>query len=74
MMWKQIKAGGLGAALRLSMGPRQSPGGAQGARPPEAGEFSAFLTLNLECPEKEIYTKIFLFHKINNKEEGLLDI
>jgi hypothetical protein len=29
--------------------------GAQGAKPPEAGEFSAFLTLNFECPEKEIY-------------------
>jgi hypothetical protein len=25
---------------------------------PEAGEFSAFLTLNFECPEKEICIKI----------------
>jgi hypothetical protein len=31
---------------------------AQGAKPPEAGEFSAFLTLNLAYPEKEIYMKI----------------
>jgi hypothetical protein len=37
------------------MGPGQSPGGGSGAKPPEAGEFSAFLTLNFECPEKEIY-------------------
>jgi hypothetical protein len=27
--------------------------GAQGAKPPEADEFSAFQTLNFECPEKE---------------------
>jgi hypothetical protein len=32
--------------------------GAQGAKPPEAGEFSAFLTLTFECPEKKIYMKI----------------
>jgi hypothetical protein len=31
--------------------------GAQGAKPPEAGEFSAFLTLKFECLEKEIYIK-----------------
>jgi hypothetical protein len=28
--------------------------GAQGTKPPEAGEFSAFLILDFECPKKEI--------------------
>jgi hypothetical protein len=32
--------------------------GAQGAKPLEAGEFSAFLKLELAYPEKEIYMKI----------------
>jgi hypothetical protein len=58
--------------------------GAQGAKPPEAGEFSEFLTLNFECPEKEINMKIirnstflkclFPHYKTNSKEEkGILD-
>jgi hypothetical protein len=34
--------------------------GAQGAKPPEAGEFSAFLTLKFECREKEIYIEIIV--------------
>jgi hypothetical protein len=42
------------------MGPGQGKAlvGAQGAKPSEAGEFSAFLALNLECSEKEICNKI----------------
>jgi hypothetical protein len=44
---------GFGAAFR----PQWVQGKAL-AKPPEAGEFSAFLTLNFECPEKEIYMKI----------------
>ena len=34
LMWKQIKAGGLGAALRPPMGPGQSPGGGPGGEAP----------------------------------------
>jgi hypothetical protein len=70
LVWKQINAGVLGAALRPSMGPGQGKAlvRAQGAKPPEAGEFSAFLALNLECSEKEICNK-------NDKEQKrLLDV
>jgi hypothetical protein len=35
----QLKAGGLGDALKHPVGPGQSPGGVQGAKPPEAEEF-----------------------------------
>ena len=42
LMWKHFQAGGLGAALRPQMGPGQSPGGAQGAKPPEANGFYTF--------------------------------
>jgi hypothetical protein len=47
--------------------------GVLGTKPPEAGEFSAFLTLNFECPEKEIdmnmirvstFKYLFPHHKI----------
>jgi hypothetical protein len=33
-MWTQMKAGGLGAALRPPMGPGQSPGGGPGGEAP----------------------------------------
>ena len=42
LMWKHFQAGGLGAALRPPMGPGRSPGGAQGAKPPEANGFYTF--------------------------------
>jgi hypothetical protein len=50
-MWKQLKAGGFGAALRL---PDKALVRVQGVKPTEAGEFSAFQKLNFEFPEKEI--------------------
>lgn len=54
-MWKQIKAVGLGAALRPPMGQgRSSSGSPGGAKPQEAGEFTAFQTLNFEYPEQRV--------------------
>lgn len=57
LLWKQTKAGDLGAALSPPppMGTERSHGGGPGR--PEAGEFSAFQTLNLEYQEKEVSSK-----------------
>lgn len=59
LLWKQTKAGDLGAALcpppPPPMGTERSHGGGPGR--PEDGEFSAFQTLNLEYPEKEVSSK-----------------
>jgi hypothetical protein len=62
-MWKEIKTGGLGAALRLPMGPGQRV-----QQPPEAGEFSAFLILNFEYPEKDAFFSPYMY----NYAEGFL--
>lgn len=55
LLWKQT--GDLGAALSPPppMGTERSHGGGPGR--PEDGEFSAFQTLNLEYPEKEVSSK-----------------
>jgi hypothetical protein len=58
LMWKQIKAGGLEAALRPPMGPWQSPGGGPGGEARGSCRVLSILTLNFECPYKEIYIKI----------------
>lgn len=82
-MWKQIKAGGLGAALSPSppMGTERSPGGGPGGTR-KLASFQHFRHLILSIQKKEFHQNnpIFLslkvllhrHHKINDKEEKVV--
>jgi hypothetical protein len=57
-MWKQIEAGGLGAAFRPPMGPGQSPGGGSGGDAPGNWRVFSISDTASGISRKEIYLKI----------------